>query len=279
VLKQRIFTASIITSIFLLVLFGLPPLIFTQIMGLVVGIAAWEWSGLAGYRALIARSAYVSGVLITMVVAANWLEIGGGVQGDGMRQFLGWTCAWWALALLWIQGYPSSAIIWGRRWLCAGLGFLVLVPVWIVIGALIHTSNGAWLVLGAVVIVASADIGAFIVGRAFGRHKLAIDVSPGKTWEGFIGGLFAVILFALPLAYFWTRDLGQLWPWTLLAVVTCLASVVGDLFESMVKRFRGVKDSGKILPGHGGVMDRIDSLTAALPIFTLGYILIEERLL
>ena len=127
--------------------------------------------------------------------------------------------------------------------------------------------NGNWLILLVVITVATADTGAYFFGKIFGKHPLAATISPGKSWEGFWGGLFACTLLALLVA--WVVDFSQ---WMqLLAIISfvALASVIGDLVESMVKRHRGVKDSGSILPGHGGVLDRIDGLTAAVPVFAL----------
>jgi len=142
-----------------------------------------------------------------------------------------------------------------------------LVPAWIGLFFIRSHDQGSWLVLLLVAIVACADIGAYFAGKRFGRHRLAATVSPGKSWEGFVGGLFASVIFALIVGQVWAPT-ERLW---LLALVapTALVSVVGDLLESMVKRHRGVKDSGLILPGHGGVLDRVDGITAAVPVFAL----------
>lgn len=283
-LRQRIVTAIVLAVFFLSVLFGLPTILFSAVMALVVGYAAWEWSALAGFAGFTSRLSYVVALLGVLALVAAFLNLDAvSVFDERIRTLLAGACTWWAIALLWLQGYPSSAILWGRRWLCAGMGFLVLVPTWVAISVLAHSQQGALLVLGVVLLVALADIGAFFSGRAFGRHKLAAQVSPGKTWEGLAGGLIAILLvvtpFALYLAQGNVRQGVQVGAWLLVAGVTGLASVIGDLLESMVKRHRGVKDSGTILPGHGGVLDRIDSLTAALPVFTLLYSLLYPRLL
>ena len=144
------------------------------------------------------------------------------------------------------------------------------MPAWLAMVILIHANQGEWLIMIVVLIVAFADIGAYFSGRAFGKHKLATNVSPKKTWEGLVGGVVANLIFVAVLLVTLNVDHG---PMLLgLVMITVLASVLGDLLESMVKRHRGIKDSGNILPGHGGILDRLDSLTAALPVFTLVYL-------
>jgi len=147
------------------------------------------------------------------------------------------------------------------------MGWLVLIPPWLACIYLKQSENGSWLILMLVLLVAAADIGAYFSGRALGKHKLAPRVSPGKTWEGVAGGLLFVFLVALLLKLsFGLRE------WQALMIVmlpAALVSVVGDLLESMLKRYRGIKDSSQLLPGHGGVLDRIDGLVAAAPVFSL----------
>ncbi len=294
-LKQRVITAIILASGFLVALFCLPAQSFIVLMAVVIAYGAWEWSALADISSLAVRGLYVICLLLALALSALWLgfdtasdpdsldgNLFGGLFdnlfGNHLRSVLAWACAWWALALLWIQGYPSSALLWGRPWICAAMGFVVLVPTWVALAALVLMTDGEWLVLSVVLLVALADIAAFFSGRAFGRHKLAEQVSPGKTWEGVIGGVSAIALVTVCFALLMANEQSQWWAWLLLAGTTGLASVVGDLLESMVKRHRGVKDSGSILPGHGGVLDRIDSLTAALPVFALLYALLYEHL-
>lgn len=290
-LKLRIITAVILAGGFLVALFGLPVQSFLALMVVVVAYGAWEWSALADISSPAIRGLYVACLLLAVVLSALWLgfdtvRVSGNLAGNlfgylydsHLRSMLAWACAWWALALLWIQGYPSSALLWGRSWVCAAMGLLVLVPTWVAVAALVLMPDGEWLILGVVLLVALADIGAFFSGRAFGRHKLAAQVSPGKTWEGLIGGLLTIAVVTVCYSLWVASEQSQWWAWLLLAGATGLASVVGDLLESMVKRHRGVKDSGSILPGHGGVLDRIDSLTAALPVFALLYSLLYEHL-
>ena len=146
------------------------------------------------------------------------------------------------------------------------MGVLVLIPTWVALVYVRQQTNGAWLVLLLMLIVALADSGGYFAGRRFGKHKLAQAVSPGKTWEGFAGGLLANCVLALILSQILNTNLLLM---LVLIIPTSLVSVLGDLLESMVKRHAGAKDSGSILPGHGGILDRVDGITAGAPIFAL----------
>jgi phosphatidate cytidylyltransferase len=150
---------------------------------------------------------------------------------------------------------------------------LVLLPAWLGLVYLFSREQGLYFVLVLIVLVAAADIGAYFAGRQWGQHKLAIKVSPGKTWEGFFGGLSASVACVFAM---WLMVGDPRFPLAVCLVIgllTSLSSVVGDLLESMVKRHAGEKDSGTILPGHGGILDRIDGITAASPVFSLGLLL------
>tara|TARA_B110000114_G_scaffold170508_1_gene195387 strand:- start:265 stop:726 length:462 start_codon:yes stop_codon:yes gene_type:complete len=151
---------------------------------------------------------------------------------------------------------------------------VLLSITWVAIVLIIHQPHGPWLLLFAVAVVALADIGGYVAGSLFGKRKLAPQVSPGKTWEGFFGGIFLQCILIASMASFMPEKITIV---MLLALVipVSLYSVLGDLFESMIKRYSGVKDSGTILPGHGGVLDRIDGLIAALPLFILLFLLLS----
>ena len=269
-LKQRVITALILALVFLLSLFGLPAGYFSFFIGAVLLIGAWEWAAMSGFARLWQRLLYVALLLGLLVAAAAYFGFAGearpALDKGSIRDLLVVGCAWWGVALLLVQGYPSSAILWGHSWLRLLMGILVLVPAWVALVYLRQQAYGAWLVLALILVVALADSGGYFVGRRFGRRKLAPAVSPGKTWEGFAGGLLVNLLLALLLAWFLELKLALL-----LAVIvpTSLVSVLGDLLESMVKRHAGVKDSGSLLPGHGGVLDRIDGITAGAPVFAL----------
>ena len=271
-LKYRVVTGAALALVFLSGLFFLPALGFALFVGVVSLMGAWEWSALAGFGKAYQRVIYCCLTLLWMLLSAYGCALfAPAVDIDAARSLLLIACLGWALAVLWIQGYPSSAVLWGRSWLRGIMGWLVLVPAWFALSYLHRAEHGIALILLLIMTAVTADTGAYFFGRAFGRKKLAVNVSPGKSWEGFWGGLFCSALLAL-LASFLLDFLH----WQALVpvvVFTSLASVVGDLLESMLKRHQGVKDSGSILPGHGGMMDRLDSITAAAPVFALGALL------
>ncbi|WP_297189527.1 phosphatidate cytidylyltransferase [uncultured Porticoccus sp.] len=270
-LRQRIITGIAIAVVFFVALFLLGPTGFSLAIACLVGFGAWEWSNLSGFSSLLQRVSYLCIVLIVLLLSATLIDFPSvaALDFNAGQAILAYTVPWWAIALLWVQGYPSSAILWGSRWMRAIMGLLVLVPTWVAAVMLIHLEQGPWLVSLVVVLVATADIGAYFSGRRFGRRYLSPHVSPKKTWEGLFGGVLANLPIVIALGFGFGLDLRH---WLLLGftvLATVLSSVLGDLLESMVKRHRGIKDSGNILPGHGGLLDRIDSLTAALPVFAL----------
>jgi len=282
-LKQRILTACVLAAAFLGVLLFLPQPLFSAFVATVVLIGAWEWSNLSGFKSLGARVGYLLVQAVAMLLLALYIgliQLGTAIEPQHSAQVasryghvLLTGCTWWAVALLWVQGYPSSSVLWAKPILRALMGFFVLLPAWVGFSYVRMQPDGAWLVLMIVAVVASADIGGYFVGKRFGRHKLAPRVSPGKTWEGFAGGVAANILLALLL---WWLTGSSLLAILSLIVPTSLVSVLGDLLESMVKRERGVKDSSALLPGHGGVLDRMDSLTAAAPVFALVLVMMPQ---
>jgi phosphatidate cytidylyltransferase len=269
-LKQRVITAVILAVIFLLSLFGLPAGYFSFFIGAVLLIGAWEWAVMSGHGKLWQRLVYCLLLLVLLVAASAYFGFAGearpALDKGSIRDLLLLGCGWWAVALLLVQGYPSSAILWGNSWVRLLIGIAVLLPAWVALVYLRQQTYGAWLVLLLILVVALADSGGYFVGRRFGKHKLAPAVSPGKTWEGFVGGLVANLIMAVLLSVL----LGIDWLLVLAVIIpTSLVSVLGDLLESMVKRHAGVKDSGTILPGHGGILDRIDGITAGAPVFAL----------
>ena len=272
-LKQRVITAIILTTIFLSALFGLSPTYFPIFIGVVVLIGAWEWANLSSFAAFWQRTIYTLFIAAVLLVLAKYLglfETDSRLNLDLIKSILLVACGWWALALLLVQGYPSSAILWGHKVIRLFIGVLVLTPTWLALIYVHSQPQGAWLVVIIAGAVAAADIGGYFAGRKFGKRKLAPAVSPGKTWEGFVGGQISSLVLAALLAYFSGSNIGLV-----LAVIvpTSLFSVLGDLLESMVKRHAGVKDSGVILPGHGGILDRVDSITAAAPVFALAVLI------
>lgn len=269
-LKQRVITALVLAVIFLAALFALPAGYFSFFIAAVVVVSAWEWANLSGFSSITQRTLYAAFIFVLMIGAAIHLGFGGEAKPrlneESIHDLLLVGCIWWAIALLLVQGYPSSSLLWGHKWLRLGMGLFVLIPTWVALVYVRQQENGAWLVLLLILVIAVADSGGYFAGRRFGRHKLAPAVSPGKTWEGFAGGFLANCLLAVLLGY----SLGV--PILLMLVLilpTSLVSVLGDLLESMVKRHAGVKDSGHILPGHGGILDRVDGITAGAPVFAM----------
>ncbi|NLG77844.1 MAG: phosphatidate cytidylyltransferase [Xanthomonadaceae bacterium] len=255
-LRQRIITALALAAAALLVVFLLPHSAMMAVLGLLVVAAAWEWSAFPGFTSRSARVVYV--VCVILGVAVVWFLGRRGVVLDGVLYAAG---VWWLIALVWVVAIPENV-----NRVSAGIaGLFVLVPAWLALVKLHeHSPN---LMFFVIVLVVAADVGAYFSGRRFGRHKLAPRVSPGKTWEGVYGGVIAAALVSLVGVYVFAVPAA---PFILLSLLTVVASIVGDLTESLFKRHAGLKDSGNLLPGHGGVLDRVDSVTAAAPVFLVG---------
>lgn len=258
-LRERIVTALAIAAVVLVVLTSLPAWVALPVIAAVFLAGAWEWAGFAGLRSAAARALYVAA--IAGAVALAWWAT---QEVARLTAFLKFAALWWLVAFLWLALASQK----GRNLAAAVVGFPVLVPAAVGLARLVLlVPNGRMLLLYLLVLIAAADVGAYFGGRSLGRHKLAPRVSPGKTWEGFAAGMLAAAAAAVAGAVIFGMPV---WAWLALCVLVALVSVVGDLFESMFKRRAGLKDSGNLLPGHGGVLDRIDSITAAGPTFLLG---------
>lgn len=253
-MQQRIITAVIALAVLGVVLFLLPPLAVHIVLGLLIVAGAWEWSGFLGKNSSGIRIVFVA--TIAALLAATVLFF-----SAWTNQILMVSLVWWFIALIWIFAFPT-AIPEAIRW---AAGILTLVPLYIALVSLYEFDQ--MMLIFALLVVWVADSGAYLAGRTLGRVKLAVQISPGKTWEGVIGGLLAVILLVLVRAYYVETDLTIWIPFCLAAAAL---SVVGDLTVSMFKRTAGIKDSGSLFPGHGGVLDRVDSVAAAAPLFALG---------
>jgi len=267
-LRLRIITALCMIAIFLPALFLMPPMLFSIATVPLVLVAGWEWSRLAKIRSVTARIGYLFLIAMTLFAASLWLGLPDTFDPQRAQQLLLVAVGVWAFIFLWIQGYPSSTILWSARPILGLLGLMLLGFTWIAIVTILNYQSGQWLLLLAIVIIALADIGGFFAGKYFGKHKLAPIISPGKTWEGFVGGLLLEGVLVGSLVWYLSDHVSVL-GLSLLVIPVALYSVLGDLFESMIKRHSGVKDSGRLLPGHGGVLDRIDGVMAALPMFGL----------
>lgn len=263
-LKQRILTALILAPLALWGIWALPPQGFAIAIGIIFALAGWEWSRLCGLERAPGRALYVALLALAMVGGYPLLA-----EGNWPMAILVVALMWWTLALMSVLSYPQGTGLWQHSALARGVaGLLVLLPAWAAL-ALLHERFGPGYVILLMLLVWGADTGAYFAGRAFGRHKLAPRVSPGKTWEGVAGGAVLALLVALASTY-WLEPVGGYAAFLLLVLLTVMISILGDLMESLFKRMAEVKDSGGLLPGHGGVMDRIDSMTAAGPLFALG---------
>lgn len=268
-LKQRLLTAIILVPLLVAALFYLSVPWIALMFGVITAAAAWEWAGLSGLRRFPGRMIYITGLLLFGMLALNAMP----VLGDLIVTILAAAVLWWLWALVELISRPGAnrgmfTSLYGR---IVG-GFLVLAPLWIASVYLFAAdSDRPRLLLFLFVLVWVADTFAYFTGSMLGKTKLAPHISPGKTVEGVAGGVLGAVLLAwLCGTMIWKFEGLLLAMWTGLAALTALFSVVGDLTESKLKRIAGVKDSGSLLPGHGGVLDRIDALTAAAPVFTLG---------
>ncbi len=257
-LRQRIITAVVLLAVLAGVVLLLPPPGALITLTLAISLGIWEWSQFLGLKSLLPRLLYVVVVLASMV--AVWLY---SFQPGALQLVLQITLAWWLVVFVWVTRFPTAIPM------AVGVlsGILVLVPAWLALSRLLVAENGVLWVVFVLLVVWATDIGAFAVGKLFGRIKLIPKVSPGKTWEGAIGGiaLGAIVAFAGAL-YFKQDPLS----FVSLCVAVSVISVIGDLIVSIFKRHNGLKDSGQIFPGHGGMLDRIDSICSAAPVFVLG---------
>ena len=269
-INQRTLTALLLAPAAIVLILFAPTALFAVVIGVMALQALWEWARLAGFHSRPLRA-------LLLAVTAGLLAWLGWHHPPPLRDaVLAAGLLWWLLALTWLQriSYAASPTR-EHAWIKLGAGVLAIVPAWTAL-VVLHASaphGSAWTLL-ALMIVWSADTGAYLAGTRFGRHKLASAISPGKTWEGVAGG----VLLALAVAATggWLLGVQGAGYALLLALTlaTVAAAVVGDLFESLLKRHALVKDSGTLFPGHGGILDRLDSVFAALPLFVAGKLLL-----
>ncbi len=269
-LKTRVITALVLVGVLLPSLFWLPQSAWALLTAAVIGVAAWEWGALLGWPQGARRLLGAATALICVGLA----QVAPAALGIGTFT----PAAPWVVAL-----YTLSVIFWifliplwlNRQWRLSSLagllvGAVVLLPTWLALVQLRAVHPGV--LLAVMALVWMADIAAYFAGRKFGRNKLAPSISPGKTQEGALGAFVGVMLYGLVIGHFLLAGKVPLTAWMLALVLATAVSIIGDLFESLLKRKAGIKDSSNILPGHGGVLDRIDSLTSTLPLAALAWL-------
>lgn len=266
-LIQRVVTALLLLPALLALVWYAPNDTLYAVFAAAGLLIAWEWSALMGLAARSSRAAYV--LLAAAALALSWWTP---LRVDKLPWLLALACIWWLFAPALFAGFPERL---HRHRPGAGvlgvLGLLLIVSTILALAWLHAADGGPSKLLYLLFLVFAADTGAFLAGRSLGRHKLAPSISPGKTVEGAIGGVLLCAAWALTGGVYAFSVVGADLGWLLgLSLLAAVASIVGDLVESMFKRLSGIKDSGNILPGHGGLLDRVDSLLAAAPVMVLG---------
>ncbi|PPK69331.1 phosphatidate cytidylyltransferase [Methylobacter tundripaludum] len=288
-LLQRIITALILVPLVVLAVFQLPSEYFSLLIGLITLLAAWEWANLIGINSPLKRGLFLFALILPMLWLHFWtqfLELAAQVlDWPDIRDYSGaleWLVIppvlFWILVMILIRNTPEGVLKLGMRARYKALiGWGILLATWMFLSRL-RAFYGSEMTLYFLILVWTADIAAYFAGKKFGKIKLAPEISPGKTVQGMYGALLAGAVWSIAfIGYYSYRD-GFVWmrvsDFIMLSVLTVLISIYGDLFFSVVKRQRGVKDTGSILPGHGGILDRVDSLIAAIPFFYAGILLI-----
>lgn len=257
-MRARIITALFISILLMLALAVGGELLISAVYGLFLLAGAWEWAAFCRFGGF-ARLAYMAVAVAVALVCRQWLW-----SAPAFAQLMTLATLWWCAAFFLLLKSPQRV----PAWLAALAGVMALVPTWLALVRMGTTwpRGFEWSVF-VLALPVMMDTGGFFVGRGFGRRKLAPRISPGKTWEGLFGGVVLAAAFAAAGAWWFAL---QPWPFIALCLAAGLLSVVGDLTESLLKRTQGMKDSGRLFPGHGGVLDRIDSVMAATPLMVLG---------
>lgn len=265
-LKQRIITGLILAPLVLCGVFLLEPMHFSWFFAFILAVAAWEWANLSSLSNSVMRVTY--GLFVATLIFTVMPEL-------SVTWVLTLSVMWWIIATTLVLSYPESSKLWRHPLVSGLLGLIVLLPMWKALVFIRESTftpvegfNPLLIILYILLLVWSADVGAYFTGKAWGKSKLAPNVSPGKSWAGAWGGVVATLILAMVSAYLMNFSMWMTVQLLVITALTACISIIGDLTESMFKRTRGVKDSSALLPGHGGVMDRIDSLLAAIPVFT-----------
>ena len=270
-LKQRVVTAVILAILLLAAVFTLPAWAWAALVTVMVMQGAWEWSRLTMMRGFTVASYLAATLILFVLIMVMYAVVHPHLKTPVKIAIYGMSAIFWiVLVPLWFKyGWNIN-----KPGLLGLIGWLVLLPTGMAMLDLRAFNPQPWWLLGVMVMVWVADISAYFVGRQFGRNKLAPTISPGKTWEGVAGAIVGVLIYVGWVMY--ANDMTQRYSLLLFAVAGVALSVLGDLFESAIKRLAGVKDSGNLLPGHGGLLDRIDALTSTLPLAALALILMRH---
>jgi phosphatidate cytidylyltransferase len=260
-LRQRIITAIVLAPIVLACVFLLPLFQFSLFVGVVLAVAAWEWANFAN---LLNLNRWLYVLVVAVVMFASYFV--------PVTPLLLLSSLWWAIAFVLVVNYPKLGELWGSSAVILVIGVVTLVPGFVALIELKRHAESNYLICLLFFLIWAADIGAYFSGRAFGKRKLAPRVSPGKSWAGLYGGALTSLFIAMLMSLYLGRpQLVTMEGVIFLAICVLIAvvSVLGDLTISMFKRHRDIKDSSNLLPGHGGFLDRIDSLLSASPLFVL----------
>ncbi|MBI4005088.1 MAG: phosphatidate cytidylyltransferase [Gammaproteobacteria bacterium] len=272
-LKQRVLTATFLGAVIVICIVASSHPVFSLLMGIFIGIASWEWAGLAGYHKIIHRTIYLL-LMTALLVCVYFLR-----ATNWVNTIVIFSLIWWCFAWIIVISYQRGRVlIPSNQMVKAMIGCIILIPAWTGLINLHESVAGPQQILLLFVLIWVADSTAFFIGGWWGKRHLASRISPAKSWEGVMGGLVASMLPVLGYVILKEMkgiDIIRLFA---LCLVTVVFSILGDLVESMFKRNANMKDSGRLLPGHGGVLDRIDSLTSAVPVFVTGVWLLEGRL-
>lgn len=288
-LRNRIITALILLPLVIYAILNLSYDWYSLMVAVILLIAAWEWAFLAGLNSMLLRIVFVASIAIGQTLFWQWPNLfhlaGKALQDIDITEYVGaidWLVIapvlWWFAMSFVLKQIPEKLLkLRFNSRTKAIIGWFILVMAWLYMSRLYF--YGQDFVLFFLFLIWIADVAAYFAGRKWGSAKLSPKISPGKTFVGLYGAFVATIIYAIAMGFYYEFTIPLIIKFTLLSLITVSFSVTGDLFESLVKRYKGVKDSGMLLPGHGGMLDRIDSLIAAIPVFYLGVLLMQEGLL
>lgn len=267
-LKKRVITAAILAPIVLSITYFAPSNIFALMMLVFLVLGAYEWCNLSNLASAFAKTPYI--ILLAALFMGAYINL----DGQALRWLFCFSVLCWLLIFIWLllkQSFVQSTSS-KPDYLKLLQGVFILVPA-VLAMTLLHQAYGPMMIFYLFLIIWGADIGAYFTGKKFGQHKLAAKLSPGKTIEGVVGGLVLVLVMSAFVGSMIFLEAYKVIVFIVISLFVAAFSIVGDLYESMLKREAGVKDSSQLLPGHGGVLDRIDSLLAAAPLFLFFYVL------